>query len=141
MSQAKVRITEALQLRAMATTVSLGMIPTGVMALALGEGSSRAFTIIPGGSLIAHLFGALLALGGALVLLAILRSETFIEVVGLACIASGAALYAGGVYIGLGANGLIAGTLSGFIALGAFNRVTFLTRLARSADTANQRGG
>lgn len=126
------RLMVALRMRAMATTMSLGSIPVGIMALALGDGASRAFTLIPGGALMAHAFGIFLILGGGLVVLAILKSDVSIETIGLACISAGAAVYSFGVYIGLGVNGLIAGTLSLLLALGSLLRISFLLGLAKS---------
>ena len=135
------RLKTAYVMRAMATVMSGGMIPVGVIGLAMGKDSSRAFSVISGGSLVAHAFGGLLALGGVFVLVGIARAEAFGEVMGLSLIAMGAALYAGGVYLGLGLNGLIAGSLAALISLGAASRVSFLLRLAKMAKQADPRHG
>jgi hypothetical protein len=108
------------------------MIPVGVTALVLGDGASRAFTLLPGGSMIAHLLGVLLSLGGALVTGAILANEYLIEAIGLALMSGGAAMYGMGVVLGLGLNGVIAG--GGFlaIAVGSTGRVFILVKLANA---------
>lgn len=125
------------RLRPLSVTVPVIMIPTGIMALILGEGASRAFTIIGGeggstGALIAHMMGLFLALGGALAILGTVRFGTLIELIGLMLVAAGAFIYAAGVVIGLGFNGVIAG--GGFlsISLGCAGRVVLL------ADTAKR---
>lgn len=124
------RFKYAFLLRPTATLISIGVIPTGIFALSLGEGASRAFTLIPGGSLVAHAFGLLLVIGGALSVTALARSDVFLELLGQIAIALGAGLYALGVYIGLGLNGLIAGSLSAVIASGAVAKVLAQTRVA-----------
>jgi len=120
----------AFALRPLAVTVPAAMIPIGVATLALGSEASRAFTLIPGGSLIAHALGMLLLIGGVLTIAGTLRMGTFVELIGLVFVSTGAFLYAGGVIIGLGVNGLIAGGAYAAITVGCVGRVVMLGSLA-----------
>ena len=122
--------TFAFALRPLAVTVPAAMVPIGIATVALGDNASRAFTLIPGGSLIAHALGILLTVGGVLTLAGTLRMGTFVELLGLAFVAMGAFLYAAGVLIGLGENGIIAGGAYAAIAIGCLGRVVMLGSLA-----------
>lgn len=123
-----------LRIRPMATSMVVASIYCGVCAFILGEGASRAFTIIggsgQGGTLIAHSMGALMALGGLVSLSGSLRLGSLVELLGLVFIAAGAAIYGAGVLIGLGPNGLIAGGLALGLAIGAALRVLLLAATA-----------
>jgi hypothetical protein len=123
-----------LRIRPVATSVVLASIHCGVCALILGEGASRAFTIIGGqggGALIAHLMGALLLLGGVLAVVGSLRLGSLVELLGLGLASAGLAIYGGGVLIGLGVNGLIAGSLALYVAGGVALRVLLLSATAK----------
>lgn len=114
------------KLRPMATAISVGSIPLGIIAFSIGQGSSRAFTIIPGGGFFAHLLGLAFLLGGTTATWALVKGSYTLEAFGLIFIALGAGLYGGGVYIGLGFNGLVAGTMSSVIAIGAVGQIIIL---------------
>src|SRR5258708_4896323 len=112
------------------------MVPIGAATIVLGDQASRAFTLIPGGGLIAHILGGLLALGGAVSVAGTLKMGSFTELLGQVFIAAGTFLYAGGVVIGLGLNGIIAGGAYLAIAIGSVGRVILLAHLARQQDQA-----
>lgn len=124
------------RIRPTATSLVVASVICGVWALILGEGASRAFTVIgggPGGSgaLIAHLMGAFLLIGGLISLAGSLRLGTLVELLGLVFASAGWFIYGGGVLIGLGANGLIAGSLALILAVGSAGRVLLLTTQAK----------
>jgi hypothetical protein len=116
--------------RPLSVVIPAMMIPVGTAAFILGQGASRAFTLIPGGELIAHTMGFLLALGGALAMLGTVRLGTLVELLGLVLIAAGATIYASGVILGLGWNGIIAGGAYAAIAIGCIGRVILLSSVA-----------
>jgi hypothetical protein len=123
-----------LRLRPMATSMTLAAIFVGVAALILGEGASKAFTIIGGphgGALIAHLMGALLAAGGVVTVAGVARLGSLAELFGLGLISAGAFIYGAGVLLGLGHQGLIAGGLALGLSVGAGLRVWLLSAAAR----------
>lgn len=122
-------------IRPMATAMTSAATFVGVCALILGEGASRAFTIIGGGphggALIIHVMGALMAGGGVLTLVGVLRPLAIAELLGLGLVSAGALIYGAGVLIGLGTNGLVAGGLSLGLSVGAALRVVLLAAEAR----------
>jgi hypothetical protein len=123
-----------LRIRPVATSVVLASIHCGVGALILGERASRAFTIIGGqggGALIAHLMGVLMLLGGVLAIAGSLRLGSLVELLGLGLAAAGLTIYGGGVLIGLGINGFIAGSLALYVAAGVALRVLLLSATAK----------
>lgn len=126
------RLKQSWLVKSMATSIPIVMIPVGICALVMGEDASRAFTLISGGQLVAHVFGLGLCVGGLLVVVGIMRAETFIEALGLIMLGSGSLLYSGGVILGLRENGLIAGGMALAIGIGALGRMYFLTSLART---------
>ncbi len=109
------RLTQAFLERPVTTIICAGMIPVGLTGLLLGQSASRAFSIISGGLVVSHLYGALLATGGLLALGGLGRNHRIVEIAGLLLITLGATVYATGVFIGLGKGGLIAG--GGFLVL------------------------
>jgi hypothetical protein len=106
------------------------MVPTGALALVLGPGVSRAFTLIAANMIVPRFMGFLLLLGGVLALCGMLRMNSFIEALGLALLAAGAALYGFGVILGLGMAGMVAGPGYVAIAVALSRRVQILLRLA-----------
>jgi hypothetical protein len=117
-----------------AITIPLVLLPAGVIALILGENASRAFLNI-GGDLVIRILGALMVIGGLLVLTGTLRGNALVEVLGLSVAALGAAMYGGGVIIGLGTFGLLAGIGYFGITLALLGRVFLILKAARVADT------
>lgn len=130
-------------MRPVATAISVAMVPVGLLTIILGVDASRAFAVIGGGDLggdiIARLMGALLLVGSLMTIGGITRFGAFVELIGLALVASGALLYAGGAVIGLGWQGSIAagGYLS--IAVGSCGRVVLIAQAAHIAFTGNER--
>lgn len=122
-----------LRIRPTVTSMTFASVFVGICALILGEGASRAFTILggdSGGALIAHVMGGALFLGGVITLAGIARLGSLFELMGLGLISGGSFIYAVAVFIGLGSNGLIAGGLAGGLAVGTALRVVLLARAA-----------
>lgn len=124
------RLWSEFRVRPVATAVGVGMIPVGIIATALGEGASRAFTLIPIGHGVAHAMGLLLVVGGFLTVAGIVRRDATLEMAGVSFISAGTFIYGAGVIIGLGWNGAIAGGLALMIAVGTFGRVFLLVHAA-----------
>ena len=122
-----------LRIRPTVTSMTFAAIFVGVCAMVLGEGASRAFTILgghSGGALIAHVMGGALFLGGVATLAGVARLGSLVELLGLGLISGGAFVYAAAVFLGLGANGLIAGGLAAGLSVGTALRVVLLARAA-----------
>jgi hypothetical protein len=122
-----------LRIRPTVTSMTFASILAGICALFLGEGASRAFTILAGeagGALIAHMMGGALFLGGVTTLAGVARLGSLVELLGLGLISGGAFVYAAAVLLGLGANGLIAGVLAAGLSVGTGLRVVLLLRAA-----------
>ena len=132
------RLIIAARLRSMATIIPAALIPVGIIGLAMGESSSRAFSELEAGPVLAHGFGALLAIGGALVVLGLGRSDAFVESIGLTLLSGGAFTYAVGVLLGLGWQGAIAGGLALSISAGALGRVFALADTGKAAEHNEQ---
>lgn len=126
------RVKQSWLVKSMATSIPILMIPVGICGLVMGENASRAFTLISGGEVVAHLFGFGLAIGGLLVVVGIMRAETFTEAIGLILLGCGALLYSAGVILGLKENGLIAGGMALAIGVGALGRMYFLISLGKT---------
>lgn len=104
----------------------------GVAVVILGEHASRAFTNL-GGDFTIRGMGLALSIGGLVSLLGIMRADTLVEAIGLVALASGAAVYATGVTIGLWpTQGLVAGTGFAAITVWALARVLLVLRAARA---------
>jgi hypothetical protein len=109
----------ALLTRPAVTVLTAALAVPGVYALILGAGASQAFTNLVGArgaQLIAHSLGTALLVGAALGIIGLARDDRFIELMGLVLIIAGAALYVGGVLLGLGAKGGMAALFAGCIA-------------------------
>jgi hypothetical protein len=104
------------------TTLPLVMIPIGVEALILGGHASKAFDNL-GGAFLVRGLGAALLVGGLVVVAGIIRRDPALEPIGLAIAAVGATLYGGGVMLGLGSQGLIAGQFALGVAIGFLGRI------------------
>jgi len=109
----------ALLTRPAVTVLTAAVAVPGVYALILGAGASQAFTNLTGArgaQLIAHSLGTALLIGATLGIIGLARDDRFIELMGLVLIIAGAALYVGGVILGLGAKGGMAALFAGCIA-------------------------
>jgi hypothetical protein len=142
-------ITAELRIRPTVTCIIFASIFVGVCALVLGEDASRAFIILGGengGALIAHVMGGLLCMGGILSLAGVARLGSLVELLGLGFVSAGAFIYGGGVLLGLGINGLIAGGFAIGISVGTALRVMLLASAATqlydnaSADEGDDSG-
>lgn len=118
-----------------ALTIPLILLPAGMLALILGEGVSRSFTNI-GGDTVLRVLGALMVIGGSLVVIGTLKGDALLEVCGLVFSALGAAIYGAGVIIGLGQLGLLAGIGYLGITLALLGRVFLILKAARVAAKA-----
>lgn len=112
--------------------IALCVQPAGLAAIVLGEGASRAFTIIGGGDTIPTIMGVFLMFGGLLTLIGACRIRgALIELIGLAFTGFGSFIYSVGVIGGLGWNGIIAGMGYAGICLGAIGRVILIANDAQ----------
>lgn len=117
-----------------AVTIPIVMVPIGICALILGTDISQAFTNISadGGVVVIRIMGAAMLTGGVLVIVSIVRGDAVQEAIGLAFAAFGAAIYGGGVVIGLGEQGLVAGLGYLAIAVGFVGRIRLLVAGGRA---------
>jgi hypothetical protein len=111
------------------TSLPLVMIPIGVEALVLGGHASKAFDNL-GGALLVRVLGAALLVGGLVVAAGIIRRDPALEPIGLAIATVGSVLYGGGVILGLGSQGLIAGQFAIGMAIGFLGRIRKVIREA-----------
>ncbi|MGQ0774537.1 MAG: hypothetical protein ACT4NY_08990 [Pseudonocardiales bacterium] len=112
-----------------AITTPLILIPVGIVALIFGEGVSRAFTDL-GGGVVIRIMGTAMVVGGCLVLQSILTGNVLNEVTGLTLTALGTAIYGGGVILGLGLHGIVAGMGYLGLTLTLLGRVFLIMRAA-----------
>lgn len=111
----------------------LALIAVGVVSLVLGEGASKSFSNL-GGALVIRIMGAFMVVGGGLIISSILKSNYTREVLGLTLAALGAAIYGGGVVLGLHSQGLVSGIGYTGITLTLLGRVYFLLQEARRRE-------
>lgn len=111
----------------------LALTCVGIVALLLGTDASKAFTNI-GGGIVIRLMGAAMVAGGVLITASIVRANALAEVLGLALAAFGAAIYGGGVVIGLHSQGLVSGIGYTGITLTLLGRLFFLVRAGAAAE-------
>jgi hypothetical protein len=135
----------ALLTRPAVTVLTAAVAVPGVYALILGAGASQAFTNLVGArgaQLIAHSLGTALLLGAALGVIGLARDDRFIELMGLVLIIAGAALYVGGVLLGLGAKGGMAALFAGCIAAALTARtVLVLSQIPRKKKPGRAEDG
>lgn len=105
----------------------------GLFALVFGNRVARSFTGT-GGAIVIHLMGAIMFVGGFLVLLGFSRGNAFMEVLGLAISSLGTSIYAIGVIVNIGVADLITG--GGFfgVTLVLLSRIFFIFLSARARD-------
>lgn len=120
-----------------ATTLPIGMIVTGVLAIILGEHSSKAFANL-GGATLVRVMGTCLVLGGLAVVAGILREDPALEPMGLLLGALGTAVYGCVAILGLGSQGLITGIDHLLIAIGFLGRIALLLARAPKAGAMPQ---
>jgi hypothetical protein len=93
------------------TWTSLMMTSTGITALVLGEGASKAFTNLGGATMI-RLMGAFLLVGGVMLFYGTWKDDEFWRAVSCIFTGLGTAIYCMGVVLGLHNQGLVSGQLS-----------------------------
>jgi hypothetical protein len=123
-----------MRIRPTVTSMIFASIVAGVGAVILGAGASRAFTVISSegtDQYIARGMGVLMVTGGLLALAGVTRKGLLVEMFGLGLISGGMFIYAAALFLGLGLNGFIAGTLSLGLSVGTSLRIRLLTRAAR----------
>lgn len=108
----------------------ISLICVGIVSLVLGDGASKAFDNLGGGALI-RLMGVFMIVGGVLIISSILKNNFAREVLGLAFAALGAAIYGGGVILGLHSQGLVSGIGYTGITLTLLGRIYFLVQATR----------
>lgn len=106
------------------------LVCVGTVSLILGDGASKSFSNL-GGSTIIRVMGVFMVVGGGLIISSILNSNFARETLGLALSALGAAIYGGGVILGLHAQGLVAGIGYTGITLTLLGRIFFLVQATR----------
>jgi hypothetical protein len=126
------------ELNPFGTVVGAAAVLLGGQGIVLGDGVSQGMTnsLHAQAALIAHLWGVVLALGGALKLAGLFGGRSAIEIVGLWMMCGGFGFYCVTVVTGLAAHGLAAGTISGALAVGSYNKVRIIMRRARRAARA-----
>lgn len=115
-----------------ATTLPLGMIAAGLVAVVLGLESSKAFAEL-GGATLVRVMGICMVLGGLVVVAGILRDDAALEPIGLTLAALGAAIYGVVAVVGLGTQGLITGIDHLLITVGFLGRIALLLARAPKA--------
>lgn len=109
---------------------AFAMVPVGLTALIYGDSVSRALSNIAV-NVVARFMGGLFAVGGLLTLFGIIRANAVVQVVGMALLAAGSALYGIGVVTGLGLAGIVAGSGYLVFAAGLLRRVHLILAVAR----------
>jgi hypothetical protein len=130
-------IVREFRVRPTVTSMIFGCVQAGIGATILGAGASRAFTVIGGegaDQYIARGMGMAMTIGGLLALAGIARLGLLIEMLGLGIMSTGLFIYTFALFTGLGLNGYVAGTLSGWLSFGTLLRVILLTRAAKQLD-------
>lgn len=114
----------------LATWVPGALIPIGLLTAIFGAQMSRALEIL-GLSIMPHMIGGLMCVGGVLAVRGLRRGHRGVETAGLSVAACGCAVYGLGVLLGLGLGGTIAGGM--YLALaGAFvSRTVRILKAAR----------
>lgn len=124
------RFLAAYKLQPMLVAVGTTAVPLGMAVIILGERASRAFSVL-GGDIPAKMIGLALFTAGLLLMVGIFSNNFFLQAIGSSAGLVGFVLYGGGCYLGLGINGVIAGTLSLAVAAGFAGRIWLVTDLAR----------
>lgn len=97
----------------------------GGLALVLGDAVSRALSNVTADA-VSRSMGALLLVGALFTLMGIARGKHIAEVIGLAAMSAGFAIYGLGVLLGLGLQGAVAGPITLALAVGCVLRILSL---------------
>ncbi|MBW8484882.1 hypothetical protein [Actinomadura parmotrematis] len=116
-----------------ASMVAATAILLGGLGMVIGDRASRGMSISLAGhaNVIAHLWGAMFAVGGVLTLFGIYRPRLTVELPGLYLLAGGYGFYCLTVLTGLRTHGLAAGLISGALTLGSLLKARAITARAR----------
>lgn len=109
----------------------LALMCAGAVSVIMGDAASKSFSNL-GGSTMLRVMGVFMVVGGFLILSSIVKTDFAREVLGLALSALGAAIYGGGVILGLHAQGLVAGIGYTGITLTLLGRIYFLIQATRT---------
>lgn len=125
-----------------ATNLSLSSIPIGLLAITIGPGISRGFTVVfghfPG---IIYVWGAVLLLGGGNVALGIGQRLPSRERAGLFVLAAAYAFYGVCVVIGLGWGGMVTGPVFISLAVSCIQRSDVILKAAKAQAVLVGRDG
>jgi hypothetical protein len=110
--------------------LSAALLAVGIVALILGDGASKSFANL-GGAVVIRIMGALLVIGGSLTLSSLVKASAMREVCGLVFLALGAAIYGGGVMLGLHNQGLISSIGYAGITITLLDRIADLVRATK----------
>ena len=113
--------------------LSIALIPVGITAAVLGSEVSKAISNVLSGEPIPHVWGALLAMAGAVTLFGIGRNSWLAEYVGLQLMSFGLLFYAVCCYIGLGIGGIVSGSFALAYTLACWYRARILYETARAS--------
>ena len=132
-----------LDLNPFGTMAAIAAVVLGVLGMILGDGISQGMTLSlhSTANVTAHLWGALIALGGALKLIGLYAGRSILEVPGLWAMTGGYFFYALTVVTGLGAHGLAAGIIAGAMAIGCLIKTRIIMNRARQVTRQVEAGG
>jgi hypothetical protein len=136
--QACVRLYRAWAKTQTPVVLPLALIAVGITCLILGEDASKAFSDLSGGGVI-RAMGLFMVTGGVLVITSILKNNYAREVLGLTLAALGAAIYGGGVILGLHNQGLVSGIGYAGITVTLLGRVYFLLQEGHKQEQERDR--
>lgn len=129
------------------TMAASAAIVLGSLGVVLGDGVSQGMTLSlhhATANIVAHLWGAAFATGGALKLIGLYAHRSTIEIPGLWAMTGGYAFYSITVTVGLGMHGLAAGIISGALTVGCLFKTRIIMSRARQvtrrAETAGGSG-
>jgi len=111
--------------------LSIALTGVGALALALGDGVSRALSEIAA-HIVTRAMGASMVTGGIISLLGVLGRRTLLETLGLALMAAGLGIYGLGVLLGLGLQGAVAGPICLALVVATLRRIATITSAART---------
>lgn len=125
------------------TMAAITAVFLGSLGIVLGDGVSQGMTLTlhSSANITAHIWGAMLMIGGVLKLIGLYGFRTTVEIPGLWMMIGGYAFYSITVVAGLGMHGLAAGTVSGGLTVGCFLKTRLIMKRARLASqlTANRK--
>ena len=143
MTTTMLRWRDQLELNPFGTMSALAAVILGSLGILRGDGISagmtNSLTTAGTAAIIAHLWGAMFAAGGAMKLYGLYRHKPSVEIPGLWLMTAGFAFYSLTVTAGLGFHGLAAGIVSGTTAAGCLLKVRLIMRRARAAQRRGDR--